>query len=59
MQLLAVALERFARSAVIGSDDGGCVGAVGVDIELVEAEVVEGLAVVVREAAVEAARVGY
>jgi hypothetical protein len=58
MQLLAVALERFARSAVIGSDDGGSVGTVGVDVELVEAEVVEGLAVVVGEAAVEAARVG-
>ncbi|MEU5871942.1 hypothetical protein AB0A73_10325 [Glycomyces sp. NPDC047369] len=58
MKLLAVALERFARCVVVGSDDRGGIGVVGVDVQLVEAEVIEGLAVVVGKAAVEAARIG-
>lgn len=51
-------LEWCARGAVICPDDGGGARGLGVDEQFVEAEVVERLAVVVGEAAVEAARVG-
>jgi hypothetical protein len=55
--LLAVVADRFVRAGEVGVVDARLVRGVGVDVELVEAQIVERLAVVVGHGAVEGSRV--